>query len=192
MVKFSEKLDKVIAKMKNSEPQDDITYLSDEHRRLPDILEPYVPLDMAVLTPNGPVNTYNVMTFPLEAFPWLRRVYAPSRDFLPLRSETPKSKVWVGFDLDYGSSRKYSFKEYIMTWYSALSEKQAFIANDPTRATWPWRALWIEICGYFPGTSDERDALIYAAARDYMDTLVELFERGCLTLSNERVLSVFS
>ncbi|KAJ5648463.1 hypothetical protein N7490_004835 [Penicillium lividum] len=148
----------------------------------------YNAINLEVLTPNGPVNSYNCIMLSINDHPYLRRRYIPSKSYHQLNPHVEEDQVWVGFNMDCGMSEKRTEQDWFVTLKQAFDQGRFLITRDPKRSAYS-RVFWMQMRGYFKQLDQ---GLVTVAVERHVDLLKQLIHHGIVTIQNERILSLFT
>lgn len=144
----------------------------------------YGSITLEVLTPYGPMNSYNFITLPCNEHPYLNRRYLPSRDYIRRHPQVREDILWVGFNMECGIVRKRTERDWLLALKHAVEQGNYSVSRDPRRGGGSSRHFWMQIRGFFRYSDFN---LISAAALRHVDLLRQLAQHGILIIKRERI-----
>lgn len=146
----------------------------------------YNAITLEVLTPNGPVNSWNCIMLSINDHPYLRRQYIPSKYYLRQNPHVVEDQVWIGINMDYGVCMKHTVRDWLKTLKQAIEQGHYLTTRVPKRVGVYNGTFWMQMRGYF---KDLDDGLVQIAVERHVDLLKQLIHHGIVTVQNERILS---
>ncbi|KAJ5717534.1 hypothetical protein N7488_003180 [Penicillium malachiteum] len=147
----------------------------------------YGGITLEVLTPRGPMNSYNCIMLACNDHPYLRRQYIPSRTYLRQHPNVREDYLWIGVPMECGMQRKATERDWFLTLKHAIEQGNYSISRNPRRGGGWSRTFWMQIRGYFR-YSDQ--TLISAAIVRHLDLLMQLIHYGIIVLNKEKLISI--
>ncbi|KAJ6093304.1 hypothetical protein N7486_008593 [Penicillium sp. IBT 16267x] len=149
----------------------------------------YNSISLEVLTPKGPVNSYNCIMLSINDHPYLRRRYIPSKGYRRKNPHVEEDQIWVGINMDCGMYEKRTERDWSTTLKQAIDQGHFVISRDPKRGGGYSRTFWMQMRGYFKYLDQ---GLVKIAVERHVDLLKQLIHHGIVTIQKEKILSLFT